>query len=225
MPVPHYLSSQEKIYQTIKARKKREMVKIKNIDFILLPGVFPSQEFRAADYLPDSLTKIVKGKRVLDMGCGFGMVGIYSLKYKAKVVVQADINQVAIKNAKLNKILHGYKEKLQIYKSNCFSQIPLQKFDLIIFNPPFFSLKNEARDLLEKSLLDTNFRTMKKFLDQAPRYMGKSSKIIIVSSSRMDTKMLQKLFEEAGFKWKIWKIFNQDQKYDNRLYMLQLIIS
>lgn len=78
------------------------------------------------------LEEEVNGKKVLDMGCGTGILGILALKLGAKSVVAIDNDPVctdsAIENAKLNGT-----ENITVICGDS-STIPENQFDLVIAN-------------------------------------------------------------------------------------------
>lgn len=156
------------------------------------------------------------------MGCGMGIIGLFSLQNGAKKVVQADINPIAVNNAKANKEFYKYNnESLGIYESDCFDKVPPQTFDLIIFNIPFHSEPHSIQNSLEFAFHDPDFISTKKFLFQAQEFSHPQTKIIIAFSNKGDTKTLESIFSYLGYKWTLWKVANSHQKYDNRLYLLE----
>ncbi len=44
--------------------------------------------------------------------------------------------------------------------------------------------------------------------------------IFIAFSNKGETELLEKIFEENQYTWKLWKVTNTDQEYDNRIYLL-----
>ncbi|MCC6012996.1 MAG: methyltransferase [Candidatus Verstraetearchaeota archaeon] len=94
---------------------------------------------------------------VLDLGCGYGVIGITIAKLNPKArVTMVDINPVAIKltreNIKLNQV-----ENAIVIRSNLYSQLRNKKFDFIISNPPLaagykviFPLIEGAKDHLKE---------------------------------------------------------------------------
>lgn len=74
-------------------------------------------------------------KKVLDMGCGYGPIGLFIARSKKDAdIILADINERAIdltrENIKRNNISNA-----QVIKSDLFNQID-ESFDLIVTNPP-----------------------------------------------------------------------------------------
>lgn len=98
-------------------------------------GVFSKDKIDfGSNLLLNSLGE-VEFQEALDIGCGYGVMGIsLAKKYKNSIVHLTDINKRALElaeeNAKLNKL-----ENIKIYESNAYDNITT-KFDLILSNPP-----------------------------------------------------------------------------------------
>lgn len=96
---------------------------------------------------------------IIDMGCGYGPIGIYVAKNQPKArVIMADINERAVylaqENARLNKVKNVF-----IMVSDLFEKIS-EKADLIITNPPIRTGKKTIFKLYEdayKHLVDGGF--------------------------------------------------------------------
>jgi len=221
---PFYRKNPRQIVKTIILQNdQKSLVNIQGIELELFSHVYPSQCFRTTNFLLQNIKNIINNKVICDMGCGIGIVGQYALYNDAKMVVQADINFHAIKNAIANRKKHQWTTKqCKIYKSDCFDNIPKQIFDVIIFNIPFHSEPYEIHDVVEYSLFDPNFFTLKKFLFQTKKYSHSKTKIIIAFSNKGDISTLEAIFDYYGYEWKLWKNINQHKKYDNRLYLLKL---
>ncbi len=75
--------------------------------------------------------------RLLDLGCGYGVVGItFKRLYPALEVVMTDINERAVELARLNAAANQTRY-VDIRQGDGFAAIDQQeKFDLIVTNPP-----------------------------------------------------------------------------------------
>ena len=71
-------------------------------------------------------------KKVLDMGCGTGILGILAAKMQAKSVMAVDLNEWACQNAKENAQKNGI-EHIQIYTGG-IEQVKRKKFEIILAN-------------------------------------------------------------------------------------------
>jgi len=113
-------------------------------DILFLKGVFSPKE---ADELVLPYMKahreLFEGKRVLDIGTGSGIIGLYAAKLGAKKVVATDISKEAIESTRMNAVrlnLSSIVETRLVPESDmsAYSVIkPDESFDVIISNPPF----------------------------------------------------------------------------------------
>lgn len=198
-------------------------VEIKGLTMICCPHVYPSDKFRTTNFLLDAIHPFLKGLRICDMGCGPGIVGLYATAQGAKKVVQIDINHFAVRNAEQNKEHHGITDaKMQIHLSNCFDNIPVQKFDTIVFNLPFHSDPIEINDPIQHAFFDPCFQTVHKFLNQVTEFSNvETTNIFLAFSNKGDIKELENIFEDSTLSWELWKVINQDKQFDNRIYLLK----
>ncbi len=76
--------------------------------------------------------------RILDMCTGSGCIGIASLQAFPNAVVDlVDISTKALEVASSNVERYDLKENAQVIKSDLYSSLEGQKYDLIISNPPY----------------------------------------------------------------------------------------
>ena len=220
--VEYFKLAADDIYDDIN-RANYEMIEseVEGVKIVVFPHVYPSHKFRTTSFVLKNLKDLVKNKKVCDMGCGPGIVGLYSLHNGAAQVVQADINPSAIENAKKNNILHGFtNEKINTYLSNCFENVPESIFDLIVFNMPYHCDEIEINDPLKYAFYDPAFASITKFLSEAKKYSHEETQVLIAFSNKGDTERLERIFEQSGYGWDLWKVINTDQEYDNRIYRL-----
>lgn len=88
---------------------------------------------------------------LLDIGCGYGPIGIYLGKaFPNRKIEMVDINERAIDLAQLNAKENGV-SNVQIYQSNLFEEVENKEFAGIISNPPIRAGKTVVHEILEKS--------------------------------------------------------------------------
>ncbi|VTS14833.1 class I SAM-dependent methyltransferase [Streptococcus pseudoporcinus] len=89
-----------------------------------------------------------EGESLLDVGCGYGPLGISLAKAQGVIATLIDINNRAIelaqKNATYNKV------EVAIYQSNIYENVTGQ-FDHIISNPPIRAGKKVVHEIIEKA--------------------------------------------------------------------------
>ncbi len=171
-------------------------------EFMDDPDVYEPREdsFMLADYV-----KGAKGN-VLDVGTGCGIQAIIASK-TAEYVLGIDINTKAVELARKNAERHKC-NNCEFKKSNLFEDIKInEKFDLIIFNPPYLPTKEE--DKVEGELntaLDGGIdgrETLDKFLKTFKKHLKKEGKLLLVDSSLDNTKKTIDILENQGFKVRI----------------------
>lgn len=221
MTSTYYKLSPDEIVKDIIQSKEIKKVRIKELEFTVYPNVYPSDRFRSTNFILDSIQPLLPDKKLCDMGCGMGIVGLFAMRHGAKHVVQVDVNPVAIENAKANRDLFHYSnDQVEIIESDCFDHVPRQTFDIIVFNIPFHSEPHQISHPLEYAFHDPDFVSTKKFLRQAIEYCHPETKIFIAFSSKGDVVRLEDLFSKSELGWRLCSKINTDQAYDNRLYQL-----
>lgn len=100
------------------------------------PSVFHPRFFFSTKLLFRHIAQFsLAGKTFLELGAGSGLISIYASK-KGACVTASDINPVAIKTVRKNASLN--KVSLTIIHSDLFAKIPVQTFDIIAINPPYY---------------------------------------------------------------------------------------
>ena len=119
-----------------------------SFSFISDNGVFSKKkiDFGSKLLIETYLKNENKIDNFLDVGCGYGFLSIVLAKVLNVKGLGIDVNLRAIslakKNAELNKVSVSFKE------SNIYDQV-LDKYDLIITNPPIRAGKKVVLDILE----------------------------------------------------------------------------
>lgn len=87
---------------------------------------------------------------ILDVGCGYGPIGLSLASVSERHIVMVDINQRAIdlaqQNAKLNKI-----NNVTIFESNIYEQVTQTGFAAVVSNPPIRAGKKVVHEILSGS--------------------------------------------------------------------------
>ncbi len=98
-----------------------------------------------------SKVQVTEKDKVLDLGCGYGVVGISIAKQiGGEHVVMSDVSEKALlltgANLKLNKL-----EQVRVVKSNGLKEISDNDFTLILSNPPYHADFSVAKAFIEDS--------------------------------------------------------------------------
>lgn len=117
--------------------------------FVSDNGVFSKNHVDiATSFLIKTIYDEIKGD-VLDVGCGYGVIGITMAK-KAEVtsVTMLDVNHRALELSKRNSEKNKVSSKIKIVESDGFEKIN-EKYDVIITNPPIRAGKSVIYKMYE----------------------------------------------------------------------------
>jgi 16S rRNA (guanine1207-N2)-methyltransferase len=117
-----------------KERKGKIISNVRGFDLELftLSGIFSWKKVDNASRLLAENMKVYPGDKVLDMGCGYGILGIVASLMGADVTF-VDVNERAIKVTKKN--LEDMGIKGSVVKSNVYNKVK-GMFHSVITNPP-----------------------------------------------------------------------------------------
>ncbi|MCL2360951.1 MAG: methyltransferase [Defluviitaleaceae bacterium] len=88
--------------------------------------------------------------KVLDLGCGYGVVGIVAAKYTPPSnIFMSDNDKIAIKYAKKN-TAHNNIQGINIIHSNAYENINESGFTIIASNPPYHADFSVPKLFIEK---------------------------------------------------------------------------
>lgn len=135
--------------------------------FVSTWGLFSPRSIDAGTQLLIEWMEINEGDICLDLGCGYGALGITMAKSTENTnIYMVDKDFIAVeyaqKNIKLNNL-----QNCQVMLSNGFSHLPQMKFDVIVSNLP----ATVGKELLQI------------FFGDAKQYLKESGKIYVVTIS------------------------------------------
>lgn len=158
----------------------------KKISVWVEPSVFPPFITISTKLLLEFIeTLSLKGKTVLELGCGCGIISILAAK-KDAAVTATDINTTALealkKNAADNQVA------IEILYSDLFENLKNRSFDLIIINPPYYPKKPTS--IAEKAwYCGEDFEYFEQLFLQLPDFITPSNDVYMILSEdcRTDT--------------------------------------
>jgi HemK-related putative methylase len=119
--------------------------RVNGVPFIVMPTVFNPKVPRTGEFLGSLLDSrlVQRDWQVLDMGTGSGVCAVFAAKH-ARRVVAVDINPAAVRCAAINAQLNHLEHKIEVRLGDLFAAVADERFDLVLFNPPF--LRGAPRD-------------------------------------------------------------------------------
>jgi HemK-related putative methylase len=157
------------------------------------PKLFWSGEFLAESLLADP-TLVPTGASVLDMGTGSGVGAVFAAR-RARRVLGVDINPRAVRTARINALIHGVEDRVDVRQGDLFDPVGAERFDRILFNPPFF--RGKARDTFERAFFSSD--VVERFSENVRDHLAPSGQCLLVLSSSGDERGLLRAFEAHSF--------------------------
>lgn len=115
-----------------------------------------------------SCVEFTKGQKVLDLGCGYGVVGILAAHFTdPSNVYMVDIDQEAVNNSEKN-AFRNQAEGVHIIRSDGLEALKETHFDHILSNPPYH----------------TDFTIAKKFIEKGFNRMNIGGKMLMVTKRK-----------------------------------------
>ena len=110
----------------------------KNITLITDNGVFSKNKVDEGSlYFLRTIIPLELGKNILDIGCGYGTIGLTIALFKKEARVDlADINTRALALCIRNAHNLGIKDRVNIINSDVYENIGDKKYESIVVNPP-----------------------------------------------------------------------------------------
>lgn len=120
-----------------------------SMTFLTDAGVFSKKMIDyGSQVLLSALTDLPAGSKLLDVGCGYGPLGLALAKAQGVVPTMVDVNSRAIELARKNADKNGV--TATILQSDLYEQVTGQ-FDAIISNPPIRAGKQVVHAIIEES--------------------------------------------------------------------------
>ena len=115
-------------------------------------GVFSKKEVDfGSRLLIEEFTEPVIEGNILDVGCGYGPIGLsMAQQMKDRLVHMIDVNDRALSLAAENARLNGV-ENVCIYESDRLENVKSNRFAAILTNPPIRAGKKVVHDIFEQS--------------------------------------------------------------------------
>lgn len=177
--IDHYFSaspSSKPRLRLIQAHLKGRLFK-----FLTASGVFSKKRVDLGTKLLIEAMILPETGYVLDMGCGYGAVGIAAAAFNPKLhVVMVDVNERAVRlarrNIELNRVYNA-----EVRRGSLYEPVKGMLFDCILSNPP----------------VSAGLATVKAIITEAPKYMTEKATLQMVLKSKIGGKRLQQVFQET----------------------------
>ena len=121
-----------------------------SLELETLPTLFSPQRVDRGTLAMLSAVEFAPGLKVMDLGCGCGVVGILAARLCGEENVwMADVDPAAVEIARGNAVRNGV-PGVRAVISDGFAAVDAAGFDLILSNPPYQSDFSVAKGFIEK---------------------------------------------------------------------------
>jgi release factor glutamine methyltransferase len=179
--------------------KPKKSAFYRDMEFLVFEGVYEPAEDTIL--LADNLD-VKSGEMVLELGTGCGILAVIASKAGAKVVA-TDVNPAAIECARKNAEVHKVADHMDFRQGDLFEPVHDERFDLVIFNPPYLPVGPEEEigepiDLAWEAGPEGR-RVIDRFLRELPDHLTPNGRAIFVQSSLADAPKTIRELQKLGF--------------------------
>jgi 16S rRNA (guanine1207-N2)-methyltransferase len=149
--------------------------------FLTASGVFSRTRIDLGTRLLVECMVLPERGYVLDVGCGYGVVGIAAASFNPNLhILMVDVNERAVwlakQNAEIN-CVHNVKVK----RGSLYDPVERLAFDCVLSNPP----------------VSAGMQIVKAIICEAPEHMASNATLQMVLRSKIAGKRVRGIFEEA----------------------------
>ncbi len=125
-------------HEAVRLRQPYE-VDVEGISLVVCKEVFPPDVGTISRHISRQLSRY-QADRALDMGCGSGFIALAMRRHGFREVWAVDIDPRAVECSRINLERNPHLKPIEVRQGDLFANVPPdQKFDVIVFNQPFFA--------------------------------------------------------------------------------------
>jgi methylase of polypeptide subunit release factors len=187
-------------YHLILARRCTRITQAGGFRLIVHPTVFHPRYFLSSEYFAQFIGHLdLRGKRVVDVGTGSGILALAAARAGAESVIAADINPNAALTAAENARGNHVGDRVSALCSDLLSALaPRPLFDVILSSPPKHAGK--PRDLADRGWhAGPHYCDIAALFNQARERLKPGGRLYVMVSSDSDLELFSGLITRAGF--------------------------
>jgi len=175
--------------------------RVDGLPFVILPQVFNPALFEASTFLARTLNSITLAPEtsVLDLGTGSGLNAVVAAQ-RTRCVTATDINPEAVRCARINALLNHVEDRVEIFEGDLFAPLIDRRFEVIIFNPPFF--RGVPRDRLDQAWRSTD--VIERFAAGLQAHLSPAGFALVIYSSSADEAALRRAFGANDLQYSVF---------------------
>ncbi|GEA08351.1 hypothetical protein KUL42_31120 [Alteromonas sp. KUL42] len=175
--------------------KSARQYRYKHLKLKVEPGVFHPGLFFSSKFMASFIHRLeLANSRMLDMGCGSGMLSFVAAQ-KGAEVVSVDLSDAALANTLSNALANNI--DVTVLKSDLFDQVD-GHFDLIVVNPPYYP-RNPKNEQQLAWYCGEQFQYFQRFFAALSHHTKESSQVFMVLSEGCDLQSIKAIAAEYQF--------------------------
>jgi len=188
----------EEVLARLALQTSTESIDVRGRVIQVLPGVFSPRFSHSPDYMMQNWV-IPSSARILDLGCGSGILGLFALLDGGGSLVAVDNNPAAVENTRLNLAEFGLNDRSKAFESDVDGAVPdSDRFDVVLLMPPYWD--RPAPNPLAGACYDPGYRFMRVAVEAIQRRMARKGHAFIVFSDQGDVGLLTRLILTQGLR-------------------------
>jgi 16S rRNA (guanine1207-N2)-methyltransferase len=159
----------------------RTQLRGRPFEFVTASSVFSTKRVDLGTHVLIEAMQLPEEGCVLDIGCGYGAIGIAAAKFNPNLhVVLTDVNRRAVLLARQN-AERNHVRNVEVHQGNLYQPVQNQCFDCILSNPP----------------VSAGMETVLALIQGAPAFLSCGGTLQMVIRSKIGKKTLPNAFTEA----------------------------
>jgi release factor glutamine methyltransferase len=191
-------------YHFVLRRRSTWHTKVARMRLSVRPTVFHPRYFISSERFANFISGLdLRGKRVIDVGTGTGILAIAAARAGSESVIATDINPNAALSARDNARHNGAGDRVTAVCMDLLSGLgPIPTFDIIISNPPKHA--QEPRDLADRGWhAGPGHRDIAELFNEAYERLKPGGCLYVMFSSDSELDLIDKLIERAGLRSRV----------------------
>jgi release factor glutamine methyltransferase len=162
----------------------------------VFPEVFHPGLFLSTPLLLGAIEdlELETGSLVLDLGTGTGICAI-SIALKGARVTATDISTIAVRCARTNVLINNLEDRVRVLEGDLFQPVEKQRFDLVIFNPPYY----EGKPGEWAGYAWRGENVLHRFAEGLGPHLTPKGRALLSVSTEVDLLAVKKELQENGF--------------------------
>jgi methylase of polypeptide subunit release factors len=188
-------------YHLILSRRDIRVTRAAGFRLTVRPTVFHPRYFISSERFAEFIDTLdLRGKHVVDIGTGTGILALAAARAGAENVLATDINPNAALSAEENARANGLGGQVTGLCGNLLAAVaPRPLFDVILSSPPKHA--GEPRNLADRGWhAGPQYRDVAALFDQARPRLKPGGRLYLMVSSDTDLNLFGSLIETAGFR-------------------------